>query len=109
MLFRSYWNGEQFGEWIYGQFKPITGVVSWSGYNWDTSDWKNQPPEPVDVSCDNKKCDWVGYTTDRITDDDYNNFCPKCNGTEFTWIDYDPDTTIGRANRKKYTNTNIKE
>ncbi len=105
----AYWNGEQFGEWIYGQFKPITGVVSWSGYNWDTSDWKNQPPEPVDVSCDNKKCDWVGYTTDRITDDDYNNFCPECNGTEFSWIDYDPDTAIGRANRKKYTNTNIKE
>ena len=105
----AYWNGEQFGEWVYGQFKPINEVVSWSGYNWNTSDWANQPPAPPDQSCDNKNCGWVGHSTDRITDDDYNDFCPECNGTEFTWIDYDPDTSTGRANSKKYAKTNIKE
>jgi hypothetical protein len=40
--------------------------------------------------------------SDRVTDDDYNDHCPECEGTEFTWIDYDPDTKEGRANRKKY-------
>jgi hypothetical protein len=101
----AYWNGEQFGEWEYGQFKPITGeVVTWSGYNWDTSDWSNQPPEPVDVVCDNKKCNWVGKGSDRRTDDDYNDHCPKCDGTEFSWIDYDPDSKEGQVNRAKYCN-----
>jgi hypothetical protein len=99
----AYWDGEQFGEWEYGQFKPITGdIINWSGYNWDTSDWANQPTEPVDVSCDNKKCGWVGMGAERRTDEDYNDHCPKCDGTEFSWIDYDPDSAKGRANRKKY-------
>jgi len=97
-----YWNGTEFGEWEYGQFKPQSGVETWQGYNWDTSSWVNQPPEPVDVSCDNKECGWVGKGSDRITDDDYNDHCPECEGTEFSWIDYDPDTKEGRANRKKY-------
>ena len=98
----AYWDGTQFGEWEYGKFNPITGVVSWSGYNWDTSSWVNQPPEPVDVICDNKECNWVGKGSDRRTDDDYNDHCPECDGTEFTWIDYDPDSEEGRANRAKY-------
>jgi hypothetical protein len=99
----AYWDGTQFGEWEYGKFNPITGeIVSWSGYNWDTSSWVNQPPEPVDVACDNKKCGWVGKSEDRRTDDDYNDYCPECNGTEFTWIDYDPDSAVGRKNRAKY-------
>ena len=99
----AYWDGKQFGEWEYGQFKPITGeVVNWSGYNWDTSSWVNQPPEPVDVVCDNKECGWVGNGADRRTDDDYNDYCPECDGTEFSGIDYDPDTKEGRANRAKY-------
>ena len=99
----AYWDGEQFGEWEYGKFNPITGeVLTWSGYNWDTSSWVNQPPEPVDVSCDNKECGWVGKGEDRRTDDDYNDHCPDCDGTEFSWIDYDPDSKEGRANRKKY-------
>jgi hypothetical protein len=98
----AYWNGTEFGDWEHGQFKPITGVDTWSGYNWDTSSWVNQPPEPVDVICDNKECGWVGKGSDRITDDDYNDHCPSCEGTEFSWIDYDPDTKEGRANRKKY-------
>ena len=97
-----YWDGEEFGEWEYGQFKPVTGVDTWSGYNWDTSSWVNQPPEPPDVSCDNKKCGWVGQGSDRITDDDFNDHCPNCQGTEFSWIDYDPDTAKGRKNRENY-------
>ena len=97
-----YWNGEQFGEWEYGQFKPQTGVESWSGYNWDTTSWVNQPPEPVDVICDNKECGWIGHGKDRITDEEYDDHCPKCNGTDFSWIDYDPDTKEGRANREKF-------
>jgi hypothetical protein len=40
--------------------------------------------------------------SDRRTDDDYNDHCPECDGTEFSWIDYDPDTKAGRANRAKY-------
>jgi len=98
----AYWNGSEFGEWEYGKFKPISGVETWSGYNWDTSSWVNQPPEPVDAVCDNKECGWVGMRSDMREDDDYNSHCPECDGTEFTWIDYDPDTKEGRANRKKY-------
>jgi len=97
-----YWNGESFGEWEYGKFIPQVGVDTWSGYNWDTSDWANQPKEPPDLICDNKECGWVGRNEDRRTDDDYNDHCPKCDGTEFSWIDYDPDTKEGKANRKKY-------
>jgi hypothetical protein len=98
----AYWDGKNFGEWEYGKFTPFSEVVSWSGYNWDTSSWVNQPPEPVDVICDNKECGWVGKGSDRITDDDYNDHCPECEGTEFSWIDYDPDTKEGKANRAKY-------
>jgi len=98
----AYWNGTEFGEWEYGKFKPISGVQTWSGYNWDTSSWVNQPPEPVDAACDNKECGWVGMRSDMREDDDYNSHCPECDGTEFSWIDYDPDTKEGRANRKKY-------
>jgi len=99
-----YWNGEAFGEWEYGKFhaKADEGIVSWQGYNWDTTSWVNQPPEPVDVVCDNKKCSWVGHGKDRREDDDYNNHCPECDGIEFSWIDYDPDTKEGRANRAKF-------
>ena len=98
----AYWNGTEFGEWEHGKFKSIAGVETWSGYNWDTSSWVNQPPEPVDAVCDNKECGWVGMRSDMREDDDYNSHCPECDGTEFTWIDYDPDTKEGRANRKKY-------
>ena len=102
----AYWDGKQFGEWEYGKFNPITGeVISWSGYNWDTSSWSNQPPEPVELECENKTCGWVGKSKDRVEDANYDDHCPKCNGTEFNWIDYDPDTKEGRANRKKYCGT----
>jgi hypothetical protein len=97
-----YWNGTEFGEWEYGQFKPQSGVDTWQGYNWDTSSWVNQPPEPADAQCSNKKCDWTGMRSDMRQDDDYNNHCPSCDDTDVEWIDYDPDTKEGRANRKKY-------
>jgi hypothetical protein len=97
-----YWDGKEFGDWEYGKFNPQAGVETWSGYNWDTSSWVNQPPEPPDLICDNKECGWIGASGDRVTDDDYNDHCPECEGTEFSWIDYDPDTKEGRANREKY-------
>jgi hypothetical protein len=97
-----YWDGTNFGEWEYGKFKPQLGVESWSGYNWDTSSWVNQPPEPPNVVCDNKECGWIGMSADRVTDDEYNDHCPDCEGTDFSWIDYDPDTKQGRANREKF-------
>ena len=76
--------------------------MNWSGYNWDTSSCVNQPQEPVDFACDNKKCGWVGRSEDRREDAEYNDHCPACDGTSFTWIDYDPNTAQGRKNRKKY-------
>jgi hypothetical protein len=97
-----YWDGANFGEWEYGKFKPQSGVESWSGYNWDTSSWVNQPPEPPNVVCDNKECGWIGMSADRVTDDEYNDHCPNCEGTDFSWIDYDPDSKEGRANREKF-------
>jgi hypothetical protein len=100
-----YWNGETFGDWEYGKFNPVTGVKTWSGYNWNTTDWVNRPPEPPGIVCDNKKCGWVGMSEERRTDDDYNDHCPACDGTEFSWIDYDPNTKEGRDNRNKYCYT----
>ncbi len=99
-----YWDGKNFGEWEYGKFhaKDDDGIVSWSGYNWDTTDWANQPPEPPNIVCTNKKCGWVGKSEDRRTDDDYNDHCPECDGTDFDWIEYDPDTAKGRRNRERY-------
>lgn len=98
----AYWNGSEFGEWEYGKFKPISGVESWSGYTWDTSSWANQPPQPVDAICDNKECGWIGFRSDMREDDNYVDHCPECDGTDFAWINYDPDSKEGRDNRKKY-------
>jgi len=98
-----YWNGKEFGDWEYGQFKPVTKVETWYGFNWDTASWDNQPVIPPDIICDDKKCGWIGKGEERITDDDYNDHCPECNGTEFTWIDYDADTAAGRKNRDKHS------
>jgi hypothetical protein len=72
------------------------------GYNWNTSDWANRPPEPPGLICSDKKCGWIGDNDSRITDDEFNEHCPECNGTDFNWIDYDANTKEGRANRKKY-------
>lgn len=97
-----YWNGTEFGDWEYGQFKPQAGVDTWQGYNWNTSDWVNRPPEPPDYACLNKECGWVGHSDDCQRDDNYDRHCPECEGTEFDWIDYDPGSKKGLANRKKY-------
>jgi hypothetical protein len=97
-----YWNGTNFGEWEHGIFKPVNNVQSWSGYNWDTSDWANQPAEPVDVKCNHKKCGWVGMRSDMTEDDDHNDICPNCGNVDWEWIDYDPNTKEGRKNREKY-------
>jgi hypothetical protein len=99
-----YWDGTEFGEFEYGKFKPQAGVDTWSGYNWDTTDWDNQPIEPFDIICSNEKCGWVGKSDERRTDDNYDDHCPECDGTEFSWIDYDAETKEGRANREKYCN-----
>jgi hypothetical protein len=104
-----YWDGKDFGEWEYGKFSPQSGVETWSGYNWDTTDWANRPPEPVSLICDNKKCGWVGRSEDRRDDDNYDSHCPDCDGTEFSWIDYDPDTKEGKKNREKYCITDAEK
>jgi hypothetical protein len=97
-----YWDGKEFGDWEYGKFIPQSGVDTWQGYNWDTSSWVNQPPEPPDFVCDNKTCDWIGMSDDRVQDEEFDYHCPKCNGTDFSWIDYDPETAKGRKNRKLF-------
>ena len=99
-----YWNGENFVEFDYGKERVIEpkSIVTWQGYNWDTSSWVNQPPVPPDVQCSNNKCGWIGNGSDRIEDEEYNDHCPECNGTDFDWIEYDPDTAKGRKNREKY-------
>lgn len=104
MTYRSaYWDGKEFGDFEYGKFKPVSGTVqTWSGYNWDTTDWANRPAEPIELVCDNKKCGWAGMGKDRIEDEELNDHCPECNGTEFSWIDYDADTKLGCSNRAKF-------
>ena len=96
-----YWDGKNFGEWEYGKFNPINqeGIVTWQGYNWPTSSWVNQPPEPPGFQC---KCGWVGNRDQLVEDDEYNDHCPSCNATDIDWIDYDPETAKGRKNRSKY-------
>lgn len=97
-----YWDGENFGEWQYGKFHPVNqeGMETWQGYNWDTSSWVNQPPEPPAFGC---KCGWVGSRDDLREDDDYNSHCPECDSVDnVDWIDYDPETAKGRKNRAKY-------
>ena len=97
-----YWDGENFGEWEYGKFDPINqeSVVTWQGYNWDTSDWANQPPEPPSHIC--KKCKWIGQREELREDEDYRDHCPACDSTKLDYIDYDPNTKKGQKNRRQY-------
>jgi hypothetical protein len=98
-----YWDGTAFGDWEHGKFhaKDDDGIVSWQGYNWDTSNWANQPPEPPDTAC--KKCKWVGSRDAMREDkDDYSYHCPECDSDDWDWVEYDPDTAKGRKNRAKY-------
>ena len=98
----AYWDGTEFVEFEYGKSKAVPNVQTWSGYNWDTTSWINQPPEPPNVICDNKKCGWIGMSHDRVRDENYDDHCPDCNGTDFSWIDYDPETKEGRKNRERF-------
>lgn len=102
-----YWDGQAFGDWEYGKFRPKSNdsIEHWQGFNWDTTDWANQPPAPPDCMCTNKKCGWVGNSDDRRCDEEYEYHCPECTGTDWDWIDYDPDTVKGRRNRKQYCRT----
>ena len=97
-----YWNGENFVEFDYGKERVIEpkSIVTWQGYNWDTSSWVNQPPEPIDCEC--PKCKWVGRRTELIENSDGADKCPGCGTEDWNWIDYDPDTAKGRKNRAKY-------
>lgn len=97
-----YWNGEEFGEFEYGKFNSVSSVDTWQGYNWDTTTWVNRPPSPPDVICDNKTCGWIGMSSNRVRDENYDDHCPECNGTDFSWIDYDPETAKGLKNREKF-------
>jgi hypothetical protein len=97
-----YWDGTAFGDWEYGKFhaKDNDGIVSWQGFNWDTTSWSNQPPSPPDCVC--KSCGWVGNSDQRRRDEEYEDHCPECDSIEWDWIEYDPDTEEGQANRMKY-------
>jgi hypothetical protein len=97
-----YWNGTEFGEFEYGKFKPESNVDTWQGYNWDTSNWSNQPPEPPESEC--KKCHWVGNRDGMVHDEDTGYKCPDCGSgyDKLSWLDYDPETKEGRKNREKY-------
>jgi hypothetical protein len=95
-----YWDGKEFGDWEYGKFIPQSGVDTWQGYNWDTSSWVNQPPEPPEATC---KCGWVGNRETMIMDEEtYDYQCPDCKSTKLNWLDYDPDSAKGRKTREKY-------
>lgn len=98
-----YWNGENFVEFDYGKEHIVDpkGIVTWQGYNWDTSSWVNRPPEPIQAEC---PCGWTG-NVDELTDaEEGPDMCPACASTEWNWIDYDPDTAKGRKNRAKHCN-----
>lgn len=100
-----YWNNDR-GLWESYYHGRVTEeykqVVYYQGYNWDTSDWANRPSAPVEVKCKHKGCGWTGKREDMRTDDDYNDHCPECDGTNWEWIDYDPETKEGKKNRVKY-------
>lgn len=98
-----YWDGNNFGDFEYGVFraKDHEGIVTWQGYNWDTSDWANQPPEPPDARC--KTCGWVGMQDSmRCDDDTYDHHCPECDSKKIDWLDYSAESKKGLSNRKKY-------
>ena len=99
-----YWNGSNFVEFNYGKETIIAddSINTWQGYNWDTSDWANQPPAPPEAKC--TKCEWLGNREQMAEDDEYNYMCPDCGSKsdDIEWIDYDPENKEGRANRAKY-------
>lgn len=98
-----YWNNEKnvWEDYYHGRVSNTYEKVTWyQGYNWDTSDWANQPKEPPAFKC---KCGWEGSRDELREDENWDSHCPSCDSSEkLTWIDYDPDTAKGRKNRTKY-------
>jgi len=101
-----YWSGSEWQKFPNGRpVKECDSVDWWYGYNWDTSDWKNQPKQPHEVRC--KKCNWLGSSDEMIPGPDFLTIqmsCPVCKAKNknIDWIDYDPNTNIGYKNQKKY-------
>ena len=98
-----YWNNEKnvWEDYYHGRVSSTYETVDyWQGYNWDTSDWSNQPPEPPAFRC--KKCEWLGSRDELRDDDNYDSHCPECDSTKLDYIEYDPDTKKGQKNRDKY-------
>ena len=98
-----YWNGTYnvWEDYYHGRVTRTYETVNWwQGYNWDTSSWVNRPPEPPNIIC--KKCKHTGDSDKMERDDDFNVVCPECGSTKTDWIDYDPESKKGLANRKKY-------
>lgn len=98
-----YWNGTYnvWEDYYHGRVTRTYETVNWwQGYNWDTSSWVNRPPEPPNVIC--KQCKHTGDSDKMERDDEFNIVCPECGSTKTDWIDYDPESKKGLANRKKY-------
>lgn len=101
-----YWNGEKnvWEDYHNGRVVSTYDKVDWwYGYNWDTSNWDNQPTAPSDVIC--KKCKQDNNSDNMERNDDYDLVCPDCGSTKFDWIEYDPNTVKGRKNREKFCET----
>lgn len=97
-----YWNNEKnvWEDYYHGRVSSTYDKVNWyQGYNWDTSDWANQPKEPPTFKC---KCGWMGSRDELVDDENYDSHCPSCNSVKTEYIEYDPDTAKGRKNRAKY-------
>ena len=97
-----YWNGSEWQSFRNGRpIKECDTVDWWQGFNWDTSNWNNRPPEPPNTSC--RKCSWIGHD-DKLLQLKWGLVCPSCGAKQkdIDWIDYDPDSKEGLANRKKY-------
>jgi hypothetical protein len=101
-----YWSGSEWQSFRNGRpIKECDTVDWWYGFNWDTSNWNNQPTEPPEVSC--KKCNWSGSSEDLLPgpeDLTIELSCPLCKSKnkDIDWINYDPETKKGTENRKKY-------
>lgn len=101
-----YWSGEEWQRFVNGRpVKECDSVNWWQGFNWDTSDWKNRPPEPPEVRC--KKCNWIGTSEELLPGPENLTIelsCPVCKSRNknIDWIDYDVDTKKGILNRKRY-------
>lgn len=118
----AYWDGVDFVEFEYGKPNLIVGMKTWQGYNWDTSDWANQPKEPTKAEfiamldnalaelaeesgidfddesiapdCKCVQCNWIGS----VDDTDYTEHgmsCPECHSAvEILEANDDTGTTV---------------